>query len=125
MDGAEEALREDDLGEAIGRQADAMDALREGMRALGEALAENGQDPATADEPGEGQTAGRPAPTRRDPLGRQLGEGGEVGTDQSLAEGPDAYRRAEELLAEIRRRMAEQGRPEPERDYLRRLLDRF
>lgn len=125
MDGAEEALREGDIGGAIGRQADAMDALREGMRALGEALAENDRDPATDDDPGQGQTAGRPAPTRRDPLGRQLGQGGEAGTDQALADGPDAYRRAEELLAEIRRRMAEQARPEVERDYLRRLLDRF
>ena len=35
------------------------------------------------------------------------------------------YRRAEELLDEIRRRSAQQNRPEIERDYLRRLLDQF
>ena len=64
-------------------------------------------------------------PGRRDPLGRQLGEGGEVGTDQSLADGEDVSRRAEELLAEIRKRAAEQERPKIELDYLKRLLDRF
>ena len=34
-------------------------------------------------------------------------------------------RRAEELLAEIRRRAAEQERPKIELDYLKRLLDQF
>ncbi|MBD3786014.1 MAG: DUF4175 domain-containing protein, partial [Sphingomonadales bacterium] len=40
MDGAEEALRRGDTGAAIDRQADAIEALREGMRALGEAMAQ-------------------------------------------------------------------------------------
>jgi hypothetical protein len=46
MEGAEDALRDGDLAEAIDQQAEAMDALRNGMRALGQALAENqnGQD---------------------------------------------------------------------------------
>jgi hypothetical protein len=35
------------------------------------------------------------------------------------------YRRAGELLDEIRRRSGETERPEIELDYLRRLLDRF
>ena len=73
----------------------------------------------------QGEAEGRPVPGRRDPLGRQLGQGGEVGTDQSLAEGEGVGRRAEELLAEIRRRAAEQERPKVELDYLKRLLDRF
>ena len=57
--------------------------------------------------------------------GPLLGQGGEVGTDQSMVQGEDVYRRAEELLAEIRRRAAEQERPKLELDYLKRLLDRF
>jgi uncharacterized protein (TIGR02302 family) len=126
MDGAEEALREGDLAEAIDRQAEAMNALREGMRDLGEALAENGRLPEPNELAGQGEEqGGRPVPGRRDPLGRQLGEGGEFGTDQRMAEGEDVYRRAEELLAEIRRRAAEQERPKIELDYLKRLLDRF
>ena len=42
-----------------------------------------------------------------------------------MLNGQDVNRRAEELLNEIRRRSAEQERPEVERDYLRRLLDQF
>ena len=52
-------------------------------------------------------------------------QGGEVGTDPDMVEGEDVYRRAEELLAEIRRRAAEAERPKIELDYLKRLLDQF
>ncbi len=124
MEGAEEALREGDLAEAIDRQAEAMDALRNGMRSLGEALAQNDQQPGQGTEQGEA-TGTQVEPTRRDPLGRQVGNTGQAGTDQNLLQGEDVYRRAEELLGEIRRRSADQARPEVERNYLRRLLDRF
>ncbi|MEJ6396885.1 DUF4175 domain-containing protein [Yoonia sp. 208BN28-4] len=124
MDGAEEALRQGDLAEAIDRQAEAMDALRNGMRSLSEALAENrNQEPGQGSE--QGETTGRVEPSRRDPLGRELGNNGQFGTDENLLQGEDVYRRAEELLNELRRRSSEQERPEIEKDYLRRLLDRF
>ena len=124
MNGAEEALREGDLAEAIDRQAEAMDALRNGMRSLGEALAQNqNTDPGQGTE--QGEQTGRVEPSRRDPLGRQLGNTGQYGTDENMLQGEDVYRRAEELLGEIRRRSAEQDRPEVELDYLKRLLDRF
>ncbi|WP_415183318.1 TIGR02302 family protein [Phaeovulum sp.] len=127
MDEAEQALREGDNGTAIDRQADAIQALREGMRALGEALADQqggGQQGDQGERYGaaEGQT-GRELP--RDPLGRALGNGGQVGTDESLLQGQDVYRRARDLLDEIRRRSGERLRPELELDYLRRLLDQF
>ncbi|MBM1220333.1 TIGR02302 family protein [Ponticoccus sp. SC2-23] len=124
MDNAEDALREGDLAEAIDQQAEAMNALRDGMRSLGEALAENQNN-----EPGQGQQEGRAEgqvePSRRDPLGRQMGNNGQFGTEESLLQGSDVYRRAEEILDEIRRRAGEQERPEGELDYLRRLLERF
>ena len=124
MNGAEQALRDGDLAQAIDQQAEAMDALRNGMRSLNEALAQN-----DSAEPGQGtergEATGRVEPTRRDPLGRELGNTGQFGTDDNLLQGEDVYRRAEELLGEIRRRSAEQARPEVERDYLRRLLDQF
>ncbi|MEL6685607.1 MAG: DUF4175 family protein, partial [Pseudomonadota bacterium] len=125
MEGAEEALRDGDLAEAIDRQAEAMDALRNGMRELGQALAENqNAEPGQGSE--QGEATGRPAPGQRDPLGREMGNTGQMGTDQNLLGGTaDVNRRAEELLDEIRRRSAEQQRPEVERDYLRRLLDQF
>jgi hypothetical protein len=48
-----------------------------------------------------------------------------VGTQDSLLQGEDVYRRARELLDEIRRRAGEGERPDVELDYLERLLDRF
>ncbi len=124
MDGAEEALRNGDMAEAIDRQAEAMDALRNGMRSLNQALAQNNSsEPGQGTERGEAQ--GRTVPTRRDPLGRELGNTGQFGTDERLLQGDDVYRRAEQILDEIRRRSAQQNRPEIERDYLRRLLDQF
>lgn len=125
MDGAEDALRDGDLAEAIDRQAEAMDALREGMRSLGQALAENQADDL---EEGQGTQSGsadgRPEPQRRDPLGRETGNTGQFGSDESMLQ-DEINRRAEELLRELRERSAEQNRPQLELDYLRRLLDRF
>ena len=124
MEGAEDALREGDLAEAIDRQAEAMDALRNGMRELGQAMAENqNAEPGQGSE--QGEASGSPVPGQRDPLGREMGNTGQLGTDQELLGNGDINRRAEELLDEIRRRSAEQRRPEIERDYLRRLLDQF
>ncbi len=120
---AEEALREGDLPGALDRQAEAMEALREGMRSLGEALAQEQQ---RQDGPGQGEAFGRADPqSQRDPLGREPGDGARIGSDRNLLQGEDVYRRAEELLGEIRRRQGELARPEAERDYLRRLLDLF
>ncbi len=124
MDGAERALRDGDLAEAIDRQAEAMEALRDGVRDLGRALADRGED-----APGQGETegegTGRTEQSSRDPLGRQRGDTGQLGSDENMLQGGDLQRRAEELLDEIRRRAAEQTRPEGERDYLKRLLDLF
>jgi uncharacterized protein (TIGR02302 family) len=121
MDGAEEALRNNDLAEAIDNQSQAMEALREGMRALGEAMAEQERQ----QQPGQGDTeqGGR---ANRDPLGRE-GESAEGGLSDGgrIGEGPDASDRARRLLDEIRRRSGQTERPELERDYLNRLLDRF
>ena len=124
MEGAEDALRDGDLPEAIDRQAEAMDALRNGMRELGQALAENQQaQPGQGSE--QGQANGRPVPGQRDPLGREMGNTGQLGTDLEMLGQGDINRRAEEILDELRRRSAEQDRPEVERDYLRRLLEQF
>lgn len=124
MEGAEDALREGDLPEAIDRQAEAMDALRNGMRELGQALAEN-QNAQPGQGTEQGQASNSQSESQRDPLGREMGNTGQLGTDQNLLGGLDINRRAEELLDELRRRSAEQERPEIERDYLRRLLDQF
>jgi soluble cytochrome b562 len=122
MDEAADALRADKLGRAIDRQAEAIERLREGMRSLNEAL--NQQD--GQQQAGGQQGQGRPAEDgRQDPLGRREGNGAPLGSDNDMLQGEDAYRRAEELTDEIRRRSSEAERPEEERDYLNRLLDRF
>ncbi len=124
MDGAEQALRDGNLAQAIDQQAEAMNALRNGMRSLNEALAQNrNNDPGQGTESGE--TTGQAQPTRRDPLGRELGNTGQFGTDENLLSDQDIQRKADELLGEIRRRSSEQDRPKLELDYLRRLLDQF
>ncbi|KEP71250.1 ATPase [Thioclava dalianensis] len=130
MDQAEQALRQGDNGAAIDRQADAIQALRDGMRALGEVLRgeqarQQGQPGESGDQQagGQGQPGGREMP--RDPLGRAQGEGSQAGTNQDMLQGEDVYRRAQNLLDEIRRRSADRLRPEEELDYLKRLLDQF
>jgi uncharacterized protein (TIGR02302 family) len=122
MDGAEEALRRGDTAGAIENQADAIENLREGMRNLGEALAQN-QDGTTSQQGQAVREANRDMP--RDPLGRTTGQSGRVGTDESMLQGEDVYRRARNILDEIRRRSGDHTRPTPELDYLKRLLDRF
>lgn len=121
MEGAEEALRQDDLAEAIDRQAEAIEALREGMRSLGEAMAQDQRSGQQGQGMAEGDARGR----SRDPLGRDAGANGSLGSDKGMLQGEDVYRRARDLLDEIRRRSGEGDRPAIELDYLRRLLDRF
>ncbi|MGP6089143.1 DUF4175 domain-containing protein [Antarctobacter jejuensis] len=121
MDGAERALRDGDLAEAIDEQSRALESLREGMRNLGEALAQQQQQRSGE----QGFADGGDPREQRDPLGRNTGNTGRVGTDEGLLQGKDVYRRAEELLGELRRRSGELNRPEEERNYLDRLLERF
>ncbi|PIE13740.1 MAG: ATPase [Rhodobacterales bacterium] len=116
MERAEQALRDEDLPGALDKQAEALEALRDGVRQLGNDMADN----QSGQQPGEnGQAMGQ------DPLGRTAGRGRNAGTQDELLKGQDVYRRARELLKELRRRSGNQQRPQVELDYLKRLLDRF
>lgn len=121
MDDAEQNLRDGALAEALDNQSQAMEALREGMRSLGEAIAQEQQNR----QPGQGTQESDRRAENRDPLGRSQGSKGATGSDSEADLNGDAYGRARELLDEIRRRSGETARPEVERDYLKRLLDRF
>jgi len=122
MEGAEQALEQGDLAEAIDRQAEAMERLREGMRSLGEAMAEQQQGQASSQAGRDSASQGN----RLDPLGRDQPSGRDgSGDDGSQIGEGSAYRRAWDLLEEIRRRADERERSEGERSYLQRLLDRF
>jgi hypothetical protein len=121
MDEAEQNLREGQLAEAIDNQSQAMEALRDSMRSLGEAMAqeERGQ------QQGQGQQGDDRRADNRDPLGRSPSNSGATGNEGETGLDTDADGRARALLDEIRRRSGEQSRPELERDYLNRLLERF
>ncbi|MFT5160876.1 MAG: hypothetical protein ACI9ZD_002491, partial [Paracoccaceae bacterium] len=122
MGEAGEALRQGDIPEALNNQADALDALREGLENLGQELAQN-QDQNVGRQ---GDQAGSPDPnSKRDPLGRQTGTTGRIGSEQDLMPGDNPFMRSRELLDEIRRRSGDKSRPKIELDYLERLLDRF
>lgn len=148
MEEAEQALRDGNSAGAMERQAQAIERMREGMRALGNM---NGQNPQqdqnqqdgqqgeqqggaqpgeNGSRPGENGQRGLAQPFDRqpdtDPLGRSTsGQGGRITSNDQLPEGADPSQRARDLQDEIRRRSGEQARPRDERDYLGRLLDRF
>lgn len=122
MEEAEDALRDGDLSGALDRQADAMEALRDGMQNLGEALAEEQRQ--NRDGQGGEQDFGSADPNGTDPLGRRPGDSARIGSDQNMVQN-DPDQRAQELLDEIRRRSGELARPLEELDYLKRLLQMF
>lgn len=120
MEEAERALREGDLPGALDKQAEAMDKMRQGLRDFGDALAEEQRKEGGSPD---GEKTAEADTGTRDPLGRE--NSARIGSDKNLLQGEDVYRRAQELLDEIRKRSGEQARPETERNYLKRLLDLF
>jgi uncharacterized protein (TIGR02302 family) len=122
MEDAEDALRRGDLDGALDRQAEAMEALRDGMQDFGEALAEEQRENREAN--GGEREFGSADPNGTDPLGREQGETARIGSDDNMVQN-DPNQRAQELLDEIRRRSGELVRPMEELDYLKRLLQLF
>ena len=119
MKDAEDALRGGNVPKALDKQAEALEALREGIKHLGDAMAQKeaeSSDPNAQHSGPQGQ---------RDPLGRDGASGQQMAPNHGLLQGQDVYRRAQDLLDEIRKRAGEQGRPDQERSYLKRLLDLF
>lgn len=123
LEGAREAMRASrnalengDLAGSREAQSDVISALREAGQALAEA-ANRGED----DNEGQDAQSG----DGDDPLGRDEGNG--VSGNNSEADiGPlDNATRSREILEELRRRAAEQGRSQDELEYLERLLKRF
>ena len=124
MGEARDNLDQGDLPGALDNQADAMEALRGAIDALGEQLREQAMQ--QGQQGGQdGQFSNGPNSPGIDPLGRPLGANGRLNSDQNLLPGEDQIRRSRELLDEIRRRSSDKSRPALELDYLRRLLERF
>ena len=115
MEGARDAIDNDDLGQALDRQSQAMDALREGMNALWQQmLSESNED-----------SAGPNANAGMELLGRSFLNQGTIGSERFMQIDGESRERLNELRNEIRRRSSETFRPLPEREYLNRLLQRF
>lgn len=115
MDRAAQALKRGDTGEAGRQQDEALRSLRSGAEKMSnEALAQReGRDGREEGQSGE-----------EDPLGRQTSGTGEAG-DETAVPSQTERQRAREILDELRRRSGDTTRPEAEREYLKRLLDRF
>ncbi len=117
MDAAARALARGDANDALAAQGQAIDGLRTARRAALDALRR---------QLGQGH-----APTLRgpgampDPFGRPGATPGGVLTGPLDLPAEGAATRARELRDEIRRRANDPARSDAERDYLRRLLERF
>jgi len=120
MDQARSALEGNDPGAAAAAQGEALSALREGMQALGEQMAqqlglERGQGRGGSSQPGgERDPLGRPRP------GRDYGSGDDVRVPTEAE-----AKRVREILDELQRRAGDRTRSQDELDYIRRLLERF
>jgi hypothetical protein len=120
MGDASGALGEGRTGRAVGSQGEALDALRQGGQGMAQQLA---QQQGQGQGPGSGR-GGDQFPNE-DPLGRpQRTTGPDLGTQVKVPDEIDTQR-AREILDAIRRRLSEPTRPQIERNYLERLLDRF
>jgi uncharacterized protein (TIGR02302 family) len=125
MQQAEDLLQQGDIAGALDQQSRAMDALRDGMTALDQALTDD-----RFGEAGQGDTARgafSDADTALDPLGRRAGEtaSGSIDNQAGTVLPQDGRQTAQDLIEELRRRSGDQTRPQIELDYLRRLLDDF
>ncbi len=125
MRDAAQALQQGSPGAAVPSQTQAMDALQQGMQGMAEQLANQMArqgGPAMMGQSGQAQ----PRPGRgRDPLGRRpSGMGSQDANDVKIPEQSE-LQRAREILDELRRRSGQYSRPQPEREYIDRLLKRF
>ncbi|MES1201464.1 MAG: DUF4175 family protein [Pseudomonadota bacterium] len=113
MQRARDALQRGDMRAAQAAQDAALQALRDGADQLAAELHARGNS--APQQAGNGP---------RDPLGRLLpGAGTGEGNTRVPTQMDPA--RVRDIVNEIRRRAQDPNRPEAEREYLRRLLDRF
>ena len=120
MEDAADALRRNDNPEAVQRQAEAIDQMRQGANQMArEMLQGMGQ----AENPGQmGQQRGR---GEVDPLGRSTRTRGPDFGNSTKVPSEIEVQRAREIMRELQKRLGERFRPDIELKYIERLLDRF
>jgi uncharacterized protein (TIGR02302 family) len=124
MGEAEGQLGEGNPDRAVDSQGRALEALRRGAQNLAQSMQQQGML-----GPGPNGRPGRLGPPRAqqdtDPLGRPL-RGRDYGDDTTVkVPGEIDVQRARRILEELRRRFGESFRPQPELDYIERLLRDF
>ncbi|MDQ0396377.1 TIGR02302 family protein [Labrys monachus] len=121
MRNAEGQLDQGDGDGAVDSQGKAIEALRKAAKGLAQQLA---QAQGKARGQGQGQQPGQGGRNGRDPLGRQY-DNSVDGMDgpKIPGKGETPAQRAERVIEELRRRLADPNRPKPETDYLERLLN--
>jgi hypothetical protein len=135
MRDAEDALGQgqDGQGEAVDKQGKALDNLRKGAKKLADAMQQgdgdqNGQDQSDQEgqstQGGEGQQGSQEGQQTgdADPLGRPRGGNPFSSNSKFDPLGIPAAQRAQRVLEELRRRLADPSRSQEETDYLERLL---
>jgi uncharacterized protein (TIGR02302 family) len=125
MRDAARALEQGQPGQATGPQQNALDQLQQGMQAMQQAMQQQGNQPGQGTAPAMGQQGLSPG-QQRDPLGRSREDGGRAASNEDV-QIPDEMQmqRSREILNELRDRSGDRTRPEFERDYIDRLLNRF
>lgn len=136
MGEAEGELGDKNPGSAAQKQAEVLDALRQGAETLMQQLAEGepGQDQQFGQQFGQrGQGRGGQRMLRQmlpggrdgfDPLGRKMGEdGNENSVEGAKVPEQSDVQRALDILNAIRRKLSEPQRPKLERNYLEQLLE--
>ena len=121
MGNAEGELGEGNADGAAESQGHALDAMRRGAQSLAQSMQQQGMiGPGPNGQPGR---LGRArAQQETDPLGRPL-RGRDYGDDATVkVPGEIDVQRARRILEELRRRFGESFRPQPELDYIERLL---
>lgn len=119
MEGAADSLRQSQRDPALGRQGEAMEALREGAQAMAREMM---QQQGAGNEGNYGRH-GEAGGDDRDPLGRPMPQRGEdYGPERNMLPGQAAIERAREILESLRARANERSRPTLELDYIDRLL---
>ncbi|MDT2085133.1 MAG: DUF4175 family protein, partial [Planktomarina sp.] len=118
-------LERGNLPQAIENQSKAIDALRDGMQKLNESeMTEQMQ--VQGEMPSDQRTGdGSQNNSTSDPLGRDLGASGQLGVGENMLPEAEQQLRSQALMDEIRKRSGGLERPTEEREYLKRLLDKF
>lgn len=118
---AERSLGEGAQGkdDAVGAQGRALQALRRGAQSLAAQMRQNGMGQGRM--AGRGEGSGREGPGS-DPLGRESRDPRFNPLSRYDPLGAPAAQRAQQVLEELRRKLANPGRPQDELDYIERLL---